>query len=194
MQADVWISMIIYTTATVAFYLLGSAVLHGKGLKVEGNKMIATLSHMYQESFGSLGLGLFLVGALFVLYSTLFVATASNARLFVDASGLLGLMKVDQKARRDLLIRRVSALLPLVSLVLFLIWGSPVKLVFIGAVAQGLMLPFLAGAALYYRFRGTPAGLQPGLVWTILLGISALCMAILGGYQVYLKIAAGLNY
>ena len=76
--------MVIYTGATVAFYLLGAAVLNGKGLEVTNNDLIPTLSNLYQESFGSLGLWLFLVGALVVLYSTVFISTASNARLSAD--------------------------------------------------------------------------------------------------------------
>ena len=81
---DAWVSMVIYTGATVAFYLLGAAVLNGKGLEVTNNDLIPTLSNLYQESFGSLGLWLFLVGALVVLYSTVFISTASNARLSAD--------------------------------------------------------------------------------------------------------------
>ena len=44
------VSMVIYTGATVAFYLLGAAVLYGKGLEVTNNDLIPTLSNLYQES------------------------------------------------------------------------------------------------------------------------------------------------
>src|ERR1041385_6909793 len=67
MRIDAWISFFIYTTATVAFYLLGAAILHAKQLKVESNQMIETLSQMYRASFGGWSLWLFLLGAVAVL-------------------------------------------------------------------------------------------------------------------------------
>ena len=59
------------------------------------------------------------------------------------------------------------------------------KLVLIGGVAQALMLPFLAGAALYFRYKQTDKPLQPGKVWTVLLWISAIAMAAVGLFQFY---------
>jgi hypothetical protein len=56
--------------------------------------------------------------------------------------------------------------------------------VFVGALAQGLMLPFLAGAALYFRYRRTDARLRPGAIWTAFLWFAALSMAAVGIYKV----------
>ena len=47
MQLDAWFSMVVFTVATVAFYLLGAAVLHPQGLDPKGPEMIPTLSRMY---------------------------------------------------------------------------------------------------------------------------------------------------
>ena len=47
MQLDAWFSMVVFTVATVAFYLLGAAVLHPQGLDPKGKEMIPTLSLMY---------------------------------------------------------------------------------------------------------------------------------------------------
>jgi manganese transport protein len=105
MSIDAWFSMVIYTGATIAFYLLGAAVLHGKGVLVTNEGMVETLSHMYKESFGAWGLWIFLVGAFMVLYSTVFVATASNARLFADAAGLFKLVKYRDAAHRAVWVR-----------------------------------------------------------------------------------------
>jgi manganese transport protein len=66
--------------------------------------------------------------------------------------------------------------------------GEPVKLVFIGAIAQGLMLPFLAIAALYFRHRRTDRELQPGNGWTVCLWVSAIAMMVAGGYQILTKL------
>ena len=55
---------------------------------------------------------------------------------------------------------------------------------FVGAVGQGLMLPFLAFAALYFhRFQTDPA-LRPGRLFTVWLVLASLAMAAAGLYQV----------
>jgi Mn2+/Fe2+ NRAMP family transporter len=78
MKVDAWLSFVLYTTTTLAFYLLGAAVLHAKGLVVEDSRMIETLSQMYRATFGEWSLWLFLAGALAVLYSTVFGATTTQ--------------------------------------------------------------------------------------------------------------------
>ena len=75
-------------------------------------------------------------------------------------------------------------LLPALSLGLFVWLGEPVTLVFVGAVCQGMMLPFLAGAAVYFRYRRTEAALAPGKVWTFCLWLAAISMAAAGIYKV----------
>src|SRR5205085_11003617 len=46
MQIDAWFSMVIFTIATVAFYLLGAAVLHPQDLDPRGKEMIRTWPRM----------------------------------------------------------------------------------------------------------------------------------------------------
>lgn len=184
MRVDAWISMVVYTVATVAFYLLGAAVLYAKGLKVTDKGLIDTLAHMYRESFGAWSFYVFLAGAFFVLYSTAFVATASNARLLVDGLALFKVIKLKNSEDRVKAIKLWVILLPAISVILFMLWEKPVTLVFVGAIGQGIMLPFLGGAALYFRYRRTPPELQPGKMWTVCLWISALSMAAAGIYQV----------
>ncbi|MFN8096266.1 MAG: Nramp family divalent metal transporter [Vicinamibacteria bacterium] len=143
MKIDASLSFVLYTSATLAFYVLGAAVLHGKGLAVEDARMIETLSHMYRETFGPWSLWVFLVGAFAVLYSTVFGATASNARLFADAVELFGLVRY-AGGRPGWMVRVGSVALPVAFTSVYLAFGNPVSLVIVGAVGQGLMLPFLA--------------------------------------------------
>ena len=49
---DAWVSMVVFTVATVAFYIMGATVLHRQGLHPEKSKMIETLSEMYVPAFG----------------------------------------------------------------------------------------------------------------------------------------------
>jgi manganese transport protein len=184
LNADAWVSCLVYTGATLAFYLLGAAVLHAKNMDVSNADMIPTLSHMYQETFGTWSLPLFLFGAMAVLYSTIFVSTASNARLLTDALVVFKVTKVPDEAERQRRVRWLCAIVPAVWTIMYVAWGSPVTLVFIGAVAQGLMIPFLALAALWLNYRRTDPALRTGVVWRAGLWIAAASMTAVGLYQV----------
>ena len=188
MKIDAWVCFSIYTVATLAFFMLGASVLHAKGLVVADDKMIETLSYMYRDTFGEWSYWVFLVGAFAVLYSTVFGATASNARLFADALSLFGITKYATPADRMRMVKVGCVLLPVAFTSVFLAIGQPVSLVFVGALAQGLMLPFLAYAALYFRAKHAHPALTKGKLWTFFLWFAALCMTAVGLYQVITKI------
>jgi Mn2+/Fe2+ NRAMP family transporter len=185
MRIDAWLSMVIYTGATVAFFLLGAALLHGSGKEVNDGNMIASLSEMYRP-LGELGLTIFLLGAFVVLFSTMVTASASNARLLAD--GLVLFERIEKpkndEARGRLLSKCCIAVPVFCALVYFFI-GAPVSLVLVGGVAQSLMLPFLSAAALYFRYKKTDKPLQPGTVWTVFLWLSAMAMSAVGLFKLY---------
>ena len=68
-------------------------------------------------------------------------------------------------------------------MIVYLLVGAPVYLVMVGALAQALMLPFLAFAAVYLRYRLTAQSLRPGLVWSLFLWVAFASMAAVGLYQ-----------
>jgi len=189
MKIDAWVCFAIYTTATLSFYLLGAAVLHAKGLVVENNQMIATLSHMYRETFGQWSFWFFLVGAFAVLYSTVFGATASNSRLFADALQLFKIVRYRDAAHRAFMVKVGCVLLPIAFTTVFILVGEPVTLVFVGALAQALMLPFLGCAALYFYYRRTEKSLLPGKAWAACLWFAAVAMTAVGVYKLVEEIA-----
>ena len=88
MYLDAWFSMVVFTVATVSFYVLGATVLHRQGLVPEKSQMIETLSNMYVPTFGAWTKIVFLIGVWAVLFKTLYVASASNSRLTADFLGL----------------------------------------------------------------------------------------------------------
>jgi manganese transport protein len=185
MMADAWVALVIYTGATTAFYLLGAAVLHAKALTVTDVDPVGTLSQMYLETYGAAGLIIFLVGSFFVLYSTVFVSSASNARLLIDAVTVFGVVRYATPEARARAVQVGCLALPLASATLYLLFGSPVSLVMAGGIAQALMLPFLALAALYFRHHDPGPLPQRTLFWTIGLWVSALAMVSVGLYQVW---------
>jgi hypothetical protein len=139
---------------------------------------------MYREVFGEWSLWMFLVGAFAVLYSTIFGATASNARLAVDALGLWGVKRYRDGAERLRWLKYACVALPVAFTTVFILVGAPVSLVFIGAVGQGLMLPFLSGAAIYYHYTNPHLELRAGRVSLTCLIVASLLMTALGVYQV----------
>ena len=84
---------------TVVFYLLGAAVLGRLGLLPEKQDLIRTLSVMYTPVFGGYAVGVFLMGAVAVLFSTFFISNATKCRLYTDFATISGLVKLDDAQR-----------------------------------------------------------------------------------------------
>jgi Mn2+/Fe2+ NRAMP family transporter len=179
MHWDCLISMVVYTFATVAFYLLGAAVLHRGGLDPDGNQMIRTLATMYVPVFGLWAQWLFLFGAFAVLYSTFFVANAGHARVAADAVRVFGLGAESQQARRAW-VRTFCVGFPLFALTVYAFIPAPPRLVLAGGVMQAIMLPMLAVATLYFRYFRCDRRIAPGRLWDWLLWGSALGLLVAG--------------
>ena len=184
MHLDVWLSMLVYTFATVAFYLLGAGVLWRSGLNPEGQGMIRTLAQMYVPVFGSWAHAIFLFGAFNVLYSTYFVFAAGFGRIVADCMRLLGLIDGSEETGRRW-VRIISVSLPLVALVLYLFVRSPVAMVLAAGLGQATMMPILGGVALYLRYRRIDPRLRPGLVHDVLLWVCFIGLLVIGSWSVY---------
>ena len=185
MRLDAWFSMVVFTVATVAFYLLGAAVLHPQGLNPQGSDMIRTLSAMYVRPLGAWTREVFLIGAWAVLFKTLYVATAANSRLTADFLDLTGLWKVHRAVGRERTIRFFCVVYPLLSLVLYFLVREPKGLVTVGGYAQGLMLPLIAGATLYLRLRDTDRRVAPIFLTDILAWFAFFAISAVAIYSVY---------
>lgn len=184
MQLDAWASMAVYTTVTIAFYLLGAATLGRLGLVPEGSEMVRTLGAMYAPVFGTWANGAFLVGAFAVLYSTLFVAAAGNARMVVDGLILAGVVPGDA-ASRTAWNRRLSVAWPLVAMVLALAIREPVAMVLASGMAQAVMLAALGVAVLWFRWRALDPRLRPGRAWDALLVVSSVGFILIGSWTLW---------
>jgi Mn2+/Fe2+ NRAMP family transporter len=147
MKWDAFCSMAVYTVSTVAFYLLGAAVLARSGLKPAGAELIQVLSEMYRPVFGNFGMVLFLVGACVVLYSTFLVNNASSALVWADV--LRSKRSAEEKRKAE---RILGVALPLGAALMFVIMPNPRALVIFAGITQTLTLPLLGYAAIRYRF------------------------------------------
>jgi manganese transport protein len=189
MHFDIVSSMIIYTAATVAFYLLGAGVLHGMKLVPKSADMIPVLSNLYTQTLGGWALPLFYLGAIATLYGTVFAATAAHSRMFADMSRLGGLFAADDLKKRLALRDRFVVLLSIVPVVLLLTIEAPVTMVMLGGIAQSIMLPIVGAGAIYLRHRRLPSEIAPSILTTIILWITTAAMIVLMGYYGYLQFA-----
>jgi Mn2+/Fe2+ NRAMP family transporter len=184
MHTDIVASMIIYTVATVAFYLLGAGVLNGMNLVPKEGEMISTLSNIYTQTLGPWSRWLFYAGAVVTLYGTIFAATAANSRVFADMLRLMGAFSADDAAARTRYRNLFIVLLTVVPVALIFIFTDPVHMVRIGGIAQAMMLPVIGLGAVYLRHRHLPKDIQPSQWVTVGLWVAAAVITWLMGYSV----------
>ena len=196
MHLDAFLSMVVFTVATLAFYLLGASVLHQftgpEGLPGTVSGLLQALSRMYVPVLGERVARWFIViGAFAVLFSTFFVATATIGRTLTDFLHVTGFIRLEQPGDRWWWVRRFCFAFPFLHLCLFVWVPNPVQLVIIGGIGQALMLPMLAAGAVYMRYRRTDRRLTPGLLWDAFLWLSLLGLfaaAIYGVWNTYQKL------
>lgn len=188
MQVDIFVSMLIYTLATIAFYLLGAGVLHGMGLVPAAKDMIPVLSNIYTQTLGPWSLWLFYLGAIATLYGTIFAATAAHSRVFADMFRLMNFFKANDYAARVRYRTRFVWFLTVVPAIMFLVFQSPVKMVVIGGVAQALMLPVIAVGTLYLRHWRLPKDIAPPWWMTAMLWVASVLIVCLMIYYAILTV------
>lgn len=197
MKWDAFLSMIVYTFATAAFYIMGVCVLYAEGRDPEGMRMVGTLSRSYVPIFGEYARWLFLCGAVAVLYSTFLVANAANARMIADFLGVAGIASREHESEsRRKLVKWLATALPLICGAAYIMIPAPVVLIKIAGLTQALMLPMLAFAAIHFRSSLTDPGLRPGKAWDIALGISSVALLITaswGGWKAAEEFLAWIN-
>jgi len=190
MHLDIASSMVIYTLATVAFYLLGAGVLHRLGVVPAARDTVAVLSQLYTQTLGDWSLWLFYLGVVVILYGTIFAATAAHSRMMADLVRVLGVYTRDDAVARLRWRNRFVVLLATLPAVFFWLFESPVRMVVAGGVAQALMLPFIGFAAIYLRHTRLPRELQPSVMTTAALWISTGVMLSFAAYYVFSALSA----
>ncbi|HQW29582.1 MAG TPA: Nramp family divalent metal transporter, partial [Verrucomicrobiales bacterium] len=179
MYWDAFLSMLVYTFMTVAFYMLGAAILHAQGLKPEGFDTVKTLSRMYTDSLGSWAEIAFLIGAFFVLFSTLFSALAAWSRLFSDAFSSVGWMDYHNPVSRGRMIAILSFFFPALWAVLFFVFKDPVWMVLAGGAITAAILLLVVAGSVHFRYRRLPASLRPSAAYDIGFWINVISIVLL---------------
>lgn len=177
MHLDAFLAMVIYTAVTAAFYLLGAAVLHDQGAIPSGNQLIATVSLIYTETLGSGVRNAYLIGAFFVLFSSVFASLAAWTRLYGDIFGQLGWIDFRNQQQRKKVVGVLAWALPVVWASVYLFMEVPVFMILFGGAVGSLLLLLLLFAVIYTRYY-TLQAIKTGTLDNITFWISA--AAILG--------------
>lgn len=188
MMFDAVLSMIVYTTVTAAFYILGAAVLHARGDVPEGYAMISTLANMYTESLGPWAKGVFLAGAFFVLFSTAFSALAAWTRIYSDTFSQFGWIDFHNARERSRTIRTLALVFPTLWAIVFLSYKEPVAMVMIGGVATAAILLIVVIAAIHFWSKRSLPELDPGRLYDVAFWVSAVSIIVLAGYGLWTAI------
>jgi Mn2+/Fe2+ NRAMP family transporter len=194
MQTDAWVSMLFFTIPTVAFFLLGAAMLYpvfrSEGTLPEKTAMVERLTVMYSETFGPAADEIFLMGAFAVLYSTFLIATAANARMLADWVCVAGGYDRSDQEKRRFWVSLFSMVFPIFSTGSYLLLRSPVHMVAISGVLQALMLPLIGFAVMYFAYRRTDERIRGGGIWYGFLWFSFVLMSAASIYMAYQSIAS----
>lgn len=182
MYKDAAVSWVIYTFGTIAFYLMGAAVLERQGLVPEGNDMITTLSRLYTDTLGEWANVTFLVGAIAVLGSTMWAAIPSWSRMYSNVLSVLGVFDWQDGPARLRWIRVFTVLLPILWGVAYLTIQSPVVMVQIGGVMTGVFLVAVVVAVWYLRQTETDPALRGSPLFNAMLVLSSIAIGLLGIY------------
>lgn len=182
MYKDAFLSWVIYTFSTIAFYIMGAAVLNPQNIMPKGNEMITSLSRMYTDALGGWAATLFLIGAIAVLGSTLWAGIPSWSRMFVNLLAVVGTVNWHDTAQRTRWIRYFTVGLPILWGIAYMTVQSPVIMVQIGGVATGIFLLAVVVAVWYLRKNETAKELHGGAAFNALLALSSLAILVLGIY------------
>jgi manganese transport protein len=183
MYLDALAAMAIYTAVTAAFYLLGAAILHDRGIIPEGNQLIETVALIYTESLGPGVRTIYLVGAFFVLFSSLFATLAAWTRMYPDIFGQLGWINFSNTAQRKRLIAILAWTIPLAWAATYLFINLPVIMILFGGAVGSVLLFLVVYAALSIKFsRDNFMG--TGIPYNIAFWVSILSILAVGVYGI----------
>jgi manganese transport protein len=186
MYLDAGVAMVVYTVVTVAFYLLGAAVLHERNEVPLGNGVIEALASIYTESLGPGIKTAYLVGGFFVLFSSLFATLAAWTRIYPDIFAQMGWMDFFDLKKRKRIIAILAFIFPLLWAVVYLYIELPVLMVLFGGLVGSFMLFIVVAGAVHFKY-GRPQVLQSSSAYNIAFWISVVsifCVGIYGIIQV----------
>ncbi|HOY13600.1 MAG TPA: Nramp family divalent metal transporter [Saprospiraceae bacterium] len=189
MYLDAFIAMVIYTSTTAAFYLLGAAVLHSQNLVPESNQLIETISKIYTDTLGQNVKYIYLIGAFFVLFSSVFTTLAYNTRVFTDLGATLNLINLSKPGTKDKSIRFFAVAFPVLWCAMYFFINSPLLMIISGGIVGSVMLFVVAYIGILFRMSRS-SNIGNSKAFDLWLGLSVVSIMALGLYGVYINVSS----
>ncbi len=180
METDAWVSWVIYTISTAAFYILGAAVLHPQGLTPQGTDVMEVISSIFTTTVGTWGGALFLAGAGVALFKTILANVPSLGRQVANMLSVFGAFDWTDTAVRARWMRVIMIVLPIVWGTLGVLAASPLLLVVIAGILNALFLMGVSVATVYLSRTQTDPAVKGGRGYTAMLLISAVAIFAVG--------------
>ncbi|HJS56394.1 MAG TPA: Nramp family divalent metal transporter [Chitinophagaceae bacterium] len=187
MYLDATAAMLIYTTVTAAFYLLGAAILHNRTIIPHGNGVIETLALIYTQSLGAGAKITYLVGAFFVLFSSVFVSLAAWTRLYSDIFGQMKWINFFNLQQRKRTVSWLAWIIPCLWAIVYFFINLPVLMILFGGIVGSVLLFVVVYAAIHFRknrIRYLPSGIFYNIAFTISV-LSIIGVGIYGLFQLF---------
>jgi len=183
MRMDALFAMIIYTSVTAAFYLLGASILHNSTNIPDGIQLVSMLADIYTKTLGD-GVKIFyLVGAFFVLFSSVFATLAYWTRLFSDIFGQFGWIDFSKFNARKRTVAILAWTLPVTWILAYYFIRLPTLMILSGGFVGSALLLLVCYAAVLFRYKKN-SFMPKSITGDVFLWISVISIFILGTYGI----------
>ena len=189
MYTDVLLTMIVYTVSTICFYFLGAAILHAQGLNPGGPKTVEVIGGIYTETLGSWAATLFVVGAFFVLFSTVVSGVAGSTRAMADGLAVMGLIDARDYPARQRFIRIFTVASLTLHVVTYSLFRNPPLMLMITSIVAVLLYPVIGLGTVYLRYRDVDPRIAPGKAVSIWLWTCGIALALISPFAILLALA-----
>ena len=197
MYTDVFLTMIVYTVSTLCFYFLGAAILNQKQIDPDAKQTLTTLQQMYTSVINEFSTGAlaswaatgFIVGAFFVLFSTVLDGAAGGARLLTDAFCVMRLIDPADYPARQKSIRILICVSLVTGTTMYSMFTNPPLMLMIASLVSVVFYPALALGTIWLRHRGVDERIRPSKPTTIFLWICGLALAVISPMVVLYALA-----
>ncbi|MBO52147.1 MAG: hypothetical protein CMJ69_15380 [Planctomycetaceae bacterium] len=197
MYTDVFLTMIVYTVSTLCFYFLGAAILNEKQIDPDAKQTLTTLQEMYTSVINEFSTGAlaswaatgFIVGAFFVLFSTVLAGAAGGARLLTDAFCVMRLIDPADYPARQKSIRILICVSLVTGTAMYSMFTNPPLMLMIASLVSVVFYPALALGTIWLRHRRVDERIRPSKPTTIFLWICGLALAVISPMVVLYALA-----
>ncbi len=197
MYTDVFLTMFVYTSSTLCFYFLGAAILNQKQVDPDAKQTLSTLQEMYTSvihqftdgalaSWAATG---FIVGAFFVLFSTVLAGAAGGARLLTDALCVMRLIDPADYPARQKSIRVLLCVSLGTGTLMYSLFTNPPLMLMIASLVSVVLYPALALGTIWLRHRGVDSRILPSRPTTVFLWICGILLALISPLVVLYALA-----